>query len=557
MRGDRKRIRAASTVLVAMVLVVSACTDDDDSATPPTGPVTTAPVATVAPATTSPPDGAPATTVAPATTQATSPPTTAAPSDEESVLIVATPDSIRSFDPAIGIQFRDLNIYQQIYDTLVLQRADGTIERVLATDWTISDDGLTYTFNLREGVVFSNGEPFEADDVAFSFLRYQEQGVPLVRARWERVASITAIDPLTVEFKLTEYDAGFFANLTNPLLLANSILNREATEAADPSLSPVGTGPFVVESYSPGSDMVLVRNENYWRAGVPVVDRLIVRTIPVQTSQVSALTAGEIDIMFPTAATALTLQGTANITLLGVPSAETIGVQVHAGREPFDDVNVRRAVALAIDRQQVIDLAFFGAGAATAGTVSPAYEWAAGPGELPYTEYDPVEAMRLLTEAGFPDGFDVEIMTLAGHETWAPLIEVVASQLEDVGLNVTIVNEESGVWLDRFVNGDFQMTNHHFVFGPDPFQYLRVRRGRNGPIPDELAALEVAVIAEPDPEARIVLLQQILAFQVDIVYPNVAIVAPNLWIAYRDGLENVNFDFTGRLSFLAEVQVTG
>ena len=545
----------ASTVLVAIILVASACTgDSDDSAAPPQT-VTVTSIVEI-PGETVTVTSIVTETITVEVPAETTPPT-AAPIDERSVLVVATPDSIRSFDPAIGIQFRDLNIYQQIYETLVLQRADGTIERVLATGWTISDDGLTYTFNLREGVVFSNGEPFEADDVAFSFLRYQEQGVPLVRARWERVASVTAIDPLTVEFKLTEYDAGFFPNLTNPLLLANSILNREATEAADPSISPVGTGPFVVESFSPGSDMVLARNENYWKPGVPAVDKLIVRSIPVQTSQVSALTAGEIDIMFPTAATALTLEGTENITLLGLPSAETIGIQLHAGREPFDDVNVRRAVALAIDRQQVIDLAYFGGAAAAAGTVSSAYEWAPAPGELPYTEYDPDEAIRLLTEAGFPDGFDVEILTLAGHEPWGPLLEVVASQLKDVGINATIVNAETGVWLDGFLNGNFQITNHHFVFGPDPFQYLRIRRGRNGPIPDELAALEDAVIAEPDLEARIDLLQQILAYQVDIVYPNIAIVSPNLWIAYRDGLENVNFDFTGRLSFLAEVEVAG
>lgn len=524
-------------LLLVLVLVATACTSGADT-------TTTASTGTTTP-------GETTTTAAEATT------TTAAPVDPTGgALIVAETTPPVTLDPTQSALIKTWLPWQLVFDSLILQQPDGSFEPRLATDWTISDDGLTYTFNLREGVVFHNGEPFEADDVVFTFERAKEIGIPYALARVGVIESITALDDLTVEFVLSKFDSGFMNNLANTFPVSTAILNREAAASSDPALFMVGTGPFKMVSYAPERELVLEKNAEYWEPDRPKVDSLIIQYIPEQQAQLAALQAGEIDLMFPTPESALVLESDPNITLAKVTSANIVRLNVNSSRPPLDDVNVRRAMALAIDRQAIVDGALLGQGKPTS-YIPEAYAWAPSLEEQPYSTRDVDEARRLLAEAGYPDGFDIELMHLAGYGTYLDLfVEILADQLADVGIRATIVPQEQATWLDRLLNANYDITDNEFSFQADPFQYLRIRRERQGPADPVIDELEAAALAA-GPDDLVAILEELARTQADLVYPDIPIMARTAFTAYRNNLVGVNQDFTNSYRFLVDVGKEG
>jgi peptide/nickel transport system substrate-binding protein len=524
-------------LLLVLALVGTACGSD-------AGTTTTASPTTTAPSQTT-------TTAAGDTT------TTAPPVDPTGgALIVAETTPPVTFDPTQSALIKTWLPWQLVFDSLILQRPDGSFEPRLATDWTISDDGLTYTFNLRAGVTFHNGEPFEADDVVYTFERAKQVGIPYALARVGVIDTVTALDELTVEIVLSQFDSGFMNNLANTFPVSTAILNREAGATSNPAVFMVGTGPFKMVSYAPERELVLEKNEDYWEDGRPKVDSLIIRYIPEQQAQLAALQAGEIDLMFPTPESALVLQADSNITLAEVTSANVVRLNVNSSRPPLDDVNVRRAMALAIDRQAIVDGALLGQGKPSS-YIPEAYAWAPTVDEQPYSTRDVDEARRLLAEAGYPDGFDIELMHLAGYGTYLDLfVEILADQLADVGIRATIVPQEQATWLDRLLNANYDITDNEFSFQADPFQYLRIRRERQGPAPDVIDELEVAALGA-GPDALVGILEELARTQADLVYPDIPIMARTAFTAYRNNVVGVNQDFTNSYRFLVDVGKEG
>lgn len=528
--------RSIYGLFVVLALVAASCSSSADDTTTTT---------TAAPS--------PTTTAATMTVTAITTTTTEAPPDPTGgTLIVAETTPPVTFDPTQSALIKTWFPWQLSFDGLMLVQPDGSFQPRLATDWTISDDGLVYTFNLREGVVFHNGEPFEADDVVYTFERAKSEGIPYTLARVGVIDTIVALDTHTVVITLSKFDSGFMNNLANTYPVGTAIMNREAGKASDPAVFMVGTGPFKMVSYAPERELVFEANKDYWEADRPKVDNLIIRYIPEQQAQLAALQAGEIDIMFPVPETALVLEGDSNVTIQEIVSANVVRINVNSGRPPLDNVDVRRAISLAIDRQEMVDAALLGKGSPSS-HIPEGYAWGIAPEDQPYNTRDVAAAKQLLADAGFPDGFHLELMHLAGYGTYLDRnMEVLAAQLEEIGITTTIVPLELASWLDRLLTAEFDITDNEFSFQADPFQYLRVRRERQGPAPAVIDDLEEAALAASADEL-VGILRELSLTQADLVYPDIPLMARVAFTAYRNNIVGVNQDFTNSYRFLINV----
>jgi peptide/nickel transport system substrate-binding protein len=265
-------------------------------------------------------------------------------------------------------------VTNQIYDGLLEINADLQLEGALAESYTISDDGLVYTVTLRDGVVFHNGRPFGADDVVYSLERIldPETGSPQA-SRFSQVASAEAVDERTVVFTLTEPFAPFLSNMRYLYVVPREVVE----EHGDLQQVAVGTGPFALAEVVPDTYLRLEANADYYRPGEPGVATLRYNIVPEASTRAAGLRTGTYHLIpdvDPT--TALTLGNAANVTVLEVPGLAYTLLGMNVTREPFDDPRVRRAINLALDRDELVDGVFLG-NALPAGPLSEALaDWA-------------------------------------------------------------------------------------------------------------------------------------------------------------------------------------
>lgn len=478
-------------------------------------------------------------------------------SDANPVVTVAYNLAPSSFDPTASPTLGDAHIWGLTYETLLVQRPDGQFDPMLATDWAVSDDGLVYTFELRQGVTFHNGEPFEADDVVFTFERAKEVGSPYAQARVDNISAITAVDEHTVEIVLANPDSGFINNISNPLPAAAAILNREAATRFDPASAMIGTGPFIFESYAPGREVVFTAYDGYWNAEAVTVGGVVVRYIPEEAAQLAALRVGDVDLIFPSEETALILGNDPSVQLDRMTAANVLSLSINTLEAPLDNVDVRRAIALAIDPGEVVAIAQLGLGEPS-GIVSPVYEWAVQRGEHENypTSADPDAARELLAAAGYPDGIELEILSFSGFPTRERMVEIAAEQLGRAGIDVTITPVDVTTGVDRLLSANYQMIDNEVTFQANPFEYLRIRRERTGPVPPEIDALETTVRQATSPEELTAALHDLQVAQMDNVYPNISLAARSAWVAYDPArVGNVHLTFAADWRFLAAVEL--
>ena len=376
-------------------------------------------------------------------------------------------DSV-GLDPARETDGESFYATHQIFDTLV-EFKTGTTEIVpaLATSWDVSDDNLTYTFYLREGVKFHDGTPLNADAVVFSLDRQLSEDHPYYDyGPWKYwtnymgmsdiVDTITAVDDLTVEFKLQKPEAPFIANLAMDFA---GIVSPTAF-MADPegfSSNPVGTGPFRFVSWTKDSDIVLDRNEDYWEE--VYLDRLILKVIPDATARWLALQQGEVDIIdFPAADDLPAMKADPNVQLIQQSGMNVGYLALNCEKEPYDDVRVRQAMNYAIDREEIIDAVYGDAGQVAKNPIPPNI-WSYNDEIEPYP-YDPAMAKKLLAEAGYPNGFTTEIWAMPVARPYNPdarkIAEVMGAQLAKVGIDIEIISYEWGTYLDKTDQGEHQ-----------------------------------------------------------------------------------------------------
>ncbi len=300
-------------------------------------------------------------------------------------------------------------VADMIYSGLTRIGRDNKAHPDLATSWDVNEDGTEFTFHLREGVTFHDGSPFTADDVVATYETILNPDVPAAaRSVLTMVQAVEAVDPLTVKFTLSTP----FADLPFSAAHANArIISRAATEAPLTELDTRanGTGPFRLETYDSATIVRLVKNEAYYQPGKPYLDAVEMVLFPDLAAESANFLSGATDVMLTVQqAEYARIEAAAGITAQRVASGRYVCVTMRQDTAPWDDMRVRKALALATDRQMLVDVILEGLGRpAYDSLVAPELEFAVTPPEIPY---DPEAAKALLAEAGHPDGLKLTLI---------------------------------------------------------------------------------------------------------------------------------------------------
>jgi len=368
----------------------------------------------------------------------------------EKVLRVALTTYPNSLDMPKAAERNASNASWQLYDSLVFINDEGALEPALATSWEVAEDGVTYTFTLREGVTFHNGEPFNAQAVVASWERGKNPENQYFD-NWTPAVSVEAVDDLTVAITTETVRPLFLREMAQSWAMTPPGYIAEVGEQGFLE-HPVGTGPFKLVEWIQGDRIVMEKNENYWREGYPLLDQLIFRSIPESATRVAAIQTGEVDIVTRLSAEeADSLRGiegleVTNYTVDRVYYIAFNNMTTGIG-QPTEDVRVRLAMNYAVDVQAIIDAIFNGYAAPATGLVTPD-NWGYDSEIQPYG-YDVERARELLAEAGYPDGFEMDFACPAGAYTnFEQVCEAVQGFLGEVGIVTNLSVMESGAFWD-------------------------------------------------------------------------------------------------------------
>ncbi len=356
-----------------------------------------------------------------------------------------------SLDPHQTVAAGTREVLFNIFEGLVKPNSDGEMIPAVAEKYTLSEDGTTYTFTLREGVKFHNGQTVTAEDVVYSINRCaavpEGQEKPLVAA-FSAVKSVEALDEKTVAVTIAQRDLEFISYMTAAIIPA---------DYENQDTAPVGTGPFKFVSRTPQQDFVMERFEDYW--GAPAwLDKVTYKICENADALVMNLNGGSIDLcahLTSAQASQLNqsfqvLEGTMNLVQ---------AIYLNNQAKPFDNQLVRQALCYAIDRQGIMDMVADGHGTAVGSSIYPAFTKYFLPELVDKYPHDVAKAKELLAQAGYPDGFDMTISVPNNYQPHMDTAEVVAEQLREAGINVTIQPVEWSTWLDTIYNGrQFQAT---------------------------------------------------------------------------------------------------
>lgn len=475
---------------------------------------------------------------------------------QSGTLEIAVDQSPVGLDPHVATAFSTVVIIGQVYDSLVEVNSDLQLEPALAESWDISEDGLRYTFSLREGVTFHNGRAMTAEDVVYSFERIMDEdtGSPLA-SRFDLITAAVAEDDTTIVFELDEPFAPLLANMTSLHVVPREVVE----EHGDLQQVAVGTGPFVFEEWVPDTYILLEANPDYYREGEPGVAALRYNIVPEASTRAAGLRTGDYHFLPDVdPATAETLRGTSGVTLLGIQDMAYSLLGLNASEPPFDDPRVREAINLAIDREEIVEAVYFG-NAVPGGPLSPALvDWAVDTETFPCYTHDPEAAQRLISEAGFEDGISLEIITFGTMRVVSDLAQVLQAQLTDAGIDATVDVQEFGSFVQNWQNANFEgfVSLNAGQTDPDGYLYRTFRSGGSTNVfqyaDDEIDALLAEGRTTVDPDERFEIyaeLQSRLACEGPVVHVAYA----TLFSAHRDNVEGFQQIPTRGLRYLRTV----
>jgi peptide/nickel transport system substrate-binding protein len=419
-----------------------------------------APAATPAPIQAPAPTQAPPATEAPAATEAA---TEAAPVGgprEGGTIVVGLQAEPTTLDSQ---QISDYNSHRAaygLYDMLLRFKDESTeVEPGLAESWEISDDGLAYTLHLRQGVKFHDGTDFNAEVVKFNIERqidpnhpYHDTGeFPYAEFTWGMVDKVEVVDGYTVKITLKELFAPFLNHLAmHPAAMASPEAIKQY--GRDYSSHPVGTGPFKFVSWTPGVEVVLEKNPDYWR-GAPHVDRVIYRPIIEDQSRLTELEAEGVNFIVNIPPDDLPrLREDARFTIVEQPGMHTWWVAFNHTKPPFNDVRVRQAMNYAVNKKAIVDNLLKGTGTLAINPLPPVV-WSYTD-DIQRYDYDPEKAKQLLAEAGYPDGFTCSFWVPesgSGMQQPVAMGTAIQADLKAVGVDCQIQTFEWGSYLEKVI----------------------------------------------------------------------------------------------------------
>jgi peptide/nickel transport system substrate-binding protein len=331
---------------------------------------------------------------------------------------------------------------------------DGDFEPWLAESWEESEDGLSITLNLRQGIMFHNGREMTADDVVWSVdhARSEEFGHHL-SDRFLLATGAEKIDDYTVKINYSE---------VGPKLDGIGTMQIFPQEALDDiETVPVGTGPFKFEEWVPGDRLVATKFEDYWQEGLPYLDQVIIKPIPDEQSRMVNLLAGSIDALrgVPLADKVLLEQVPEVTVSTSPPGFFFYAFIMNINEPPFDNLLVRQAMNYAIDREKIAQTAFHGAEIPVLEPY-PETTWAYVPELADYYTYDPEKAKELLAEAGYPDGFKTQMLIRGPSGPYVDQAQVYQQDLAAIGIEMELLPTELAQYFPALIGSEFAIASH-------------------------------------------------------------------------------------------------
>ena len=434
----------------------------------------------------------------------------------------------------------------KIYQGLLRYSFDLKPLPVLAKSWTISPDGLVYTFNLEPDVTWHDGERFTADDVVFSTTKM----LPETHARWrgmyDRCKEITAIDPHTVRFVLKQpFGAFISAFLQNGCpMMPKHIYDGKGDFRSNPAnATPIGTGPFKLAEWRKGSFIRLARNDKYWKPGQPYLDEIVYEVVPDSAQRVAAIESSRVDMVQNNDIEYFDVPRLKDLPQLdfftkGNEAISPISWKDINLRLPkFQDKRFRKAMMYALDRQFIVDNLYFGLGKVANGPIATSARYYDDATLVKYP-YDPQRAIALMDEMGLkpdPRGIrqHVNIIALPYGEVWTRQAELVKQQFGKVGIDVTIETTDAAGFLQRDSNWDFELCFNFLSQFMDPalgvartYISSNIRKGvistnvegYSNPEVDDLFARAAVTPSEQEAQKLYSQVQHIISDDVPVLY---------------------------------------
>jgi peptide/nickel transport system substrate-binding protein len=443
--------------------------------------------------------------LAPSSAGQNNPPTPVAPAQARrgETLIIGSPRSIATTLPYPGPQF--IFGWGGLFNPLISLDAKSQPVPSLAESWTLSDDRQTLTFKLRQGVVFHSGRKFTADEAKWN-IEYVKDPKNAAAAGGElKNVEVGVVNAGTIELRLPDVIPHIFSLLAGVLI---------ADPQSDIALNAAGTGPFKLDSFSPGDEMHLVRNERYWRSDRPFLDGVTFKSLPDPSSAAVALEAGAAGIVQVAPSDVQRLKTGSETSVVILPDSGSYDFALSAVDPPFTDRRVRQAIDLALDRKRFAETVMYGLTEPTYIIwlrMSPAWN-----ASIDVGEFNLDKAHQLLTEAGYPNGFETKIQ---GNPTLPELLQfdqIVQEDLAKIGVRLTIEQLDPNQALTQVTQAKFSaIANHSYAYGDqDPaMQFtafvLRPEGNASRFQSDAYISQVQAARREPDRDKRMALYQGI------------------------------------------------
>lgn len=371
-------------------------------------------------------------------------------SGSDTVIIAATSDPV-SMDPQISRDIPSMIVYTQMYEKLFVMDDTLTPTPWLAESYEFSDDSLSLTIKLKEGITFHNGEELKANDVAFTILRAKTEAA--VSSLVDPVSDVVVIDDYTVEVQMSQVFVPILTYLAQDSLsiMCESAWDEYGYDIAD---NPIGTGPYEFVSITLGDSVQLKRYEDYW--GEPAVtENAMIRTIPESASRLLEVESGGVNVAYDIAPSDVpTAESSDEMFLVRDLNLSTAYMGFNCDDEILGDVKVRQAINYALDLESVVTAVYTGAGAVSNAPMGDIV-WGVNENLTPYDQ-DLDKAKELLAEAGYPDGFEVNLWTNDNSQR-IQIAEIVQNQLAAVGIDVTVSILEWSTYLSETSAGNHQM----------------------------------------------------------------------------------------------------
>ena len=373
-------------------------------------------------------------------------------SGESSSIVVGIPQDLEdSLDPHKAVAAGTKEVLFNVYEGLVKPDSGGALIPAVASDYSVSDDGLTYSFTIRDGIKFHDGTSVAADDVKYSIEKSAGMnGENSLIAAFANISAVNVVDDTHVSIVLKEQDVDFLSYVAN----ANAAIIPAGNKDSD--TNPIGTGPYMYVSRSPQENFIVKRFDEYW-GDKPEIENVTFKIVPDDDAIVMNLNGGAIDMMSHLTVTQVD-QLSQNFNVLQGSMNLVQAVYLNNSYEPFADIRVRQALCYAMDVDEILDLTSEGKGSPVGSSMFPAFKkyYIDLSNQYPY---DIDKAKALLNEAGYSDGFEFTIIVPSNYQSHIDAAQVVVEQMKRIGVTAKIQLVEWNSWLSDVYSGrNFEAT---------------------------------------------------------------------------------------------------